>query len=529
MNQDPLNPGSQNGNTTNMDNVLAAGSAPVNSASSTAQPGMMGRAAQTPDPGMATNPSMGNTTSMAGPGVAPNFGTMPANQPILSDNPGGSVVMPAGGKKKHTGLIVAIVTVLLVLLAGGGFSLWYFLLYSNPENVAFDAINGFLQEKNITLGGSMWGESYDYDDTGMRMELALQNSSDGLAGSSDISYKMMMIDEEHEEIKGETLELLLGSVMMSDGVFYLKVGKLMDYLNKSYPDMSEATDQDSQVMYQLLETFSDEWWEVSVPDVVDMVADLVDDAKFTRQAEYTKQFYSCLVNAAQQNIKGEIAEIYKNNRFVRVQKVDRSAEGHKVAEGGHSLYLLSFDYAKMASFVNELPKTATANSIYACYNDYAKHLDDYSTTLPESVSADDIPEVTADDLEEDFGEADNKIYLEISNWGHQLRSVFVHNEVYSRSYSGSDYAHDEVRAQGKERLESIAELNLIFSYSPVTIAAPAESRPITDLFEEMMEVVTTIVNDNSDSDWEYDPETDTIYEYDGWEDDWGDQPQGEEV
>lgn len=531
MNQDPVVPGSQNSKT-----AAEVGAAPSSPSSSSANDGTVGAtevnnnftspSASSAVAGAPVSASASNSgqASVAQPDpMAANLNQIPAAQPILSNVATPSMVEPAKAPKpKRTGLIVTIVLLILLLLAGGGFALWYFLFYNNPENIAFEAINGFLREKNVVTTGQMWGEYYDSDRSGSRMEIELKNSSAGLAGVSDIVLSNSEFDVEHELDEEGAYELTLGSVMMSDGVFYLRIGQLMDTVDK-FIDDSGLTKEDLpdsyQVLYQLGEIVDEEWWEVSPIDIIDTITEEVDNLEDLDEITYLKDFYRCAVDVANQDIGKELAEIYKNNRFLKITKVSQSSEGHKKPDSGNSLYLVEYDYQKMADFINALPKSHIAEQAYTCYNNYRSNVESESSRLPEKIDADFFDEITAKDLE-DSRDANTKQYLEISNWGHELKGVFI----YGESRLDED---GEENADGE--LYSAHEVDLQFTYSPVTVDAPAESRPITDLIEELKEIITNLIVLDGPV---YDPETGEIIDI---EDDWGDtwddedEPWSEEV
>ena len=528
MNQDPVVPGSQNNNT-----AAGVGASP---SLSVANDGVAGATEATTNftastaAGAPARPvaDLGQAPTAQPDPMAANLNQIPAAQPILSNVATPSMVEPANPPKpKRTGLIVGIVVLVLLLLAGGGFALWFFLFYNNPENIAFEAVNSFLREKNVVTTGQMWTEIPNDNGAGTRVEVNLKNSSAGLAGSSDIVLRSVDFDSNSKYDEENAYELTLGSVMMSDGVFYFRVGQLMDTIDKALANsglFKEDMPDTYLALYQLAEIIDEEWWQIAPLEIIDTISEEVDSIGDLDDLTYLKDFYRCAVDVANQDIGAELAEIYKNNRFFKITKVSQSAEGNKKPASGNSLYLIGYDYQKLADFLNALPKSRIAEQAYACYNNFYAQLEDKGD-LPESVDASDFETVTAKDLEESRDEG-VKHYLEISNWGHELKGVYFYGAA----------TQDE---DGEKSDLATHAADLQFAYSPVTIDAPTESRPVTDLVEELREIIIDIIMANAPV---YDPETGEIIDTGSdWDDTWDDsswndddwnnetEPWGEEV
>lgn len=546
MNQDPT---MQGGNTpTQGDQPVGENTAKTNTESTAGdQPQTPSNPTKAPDTGaVVVEETIAETVTEAPASGLPSW--MAATpDPTVTGLPNGSVVEPAAPpKKKHTGLIVTLIIIFILLLAGAGAAVWFFCFYNQPDNVAFDAVNQFLQQKDLTVTGSLDYDWSSESDENRHIKLSLDNSRSGIAGNSDLKFNYsqdLNIDGKKE------FELDLGSVAMSDGVLYFKIGNLIETVDQFSDELDEAysTVEEQlvwQAIYQLLETIDGEWWQISIPDILDMINESGD---YDGEVAATRKFYNCMLDVAKQDVGSELAKIYRDNRFLKAVKVTQSADGKRKPADGNNLYEIEFDYDKMANFINALPQSNTANQFYACYNTYIDEIEEFTEDnlgkTPEHIGADDAEKVTADDLSESRND-DVKYYLEIAPWGHQLQGIYMQSKATETPDCPFSYNTDDVPttydlvpqpecSQGATATIT-GSLNLNFAYGPVAVAAPEKYRPVTDLAEEIVNTVVQVMSayfsaiDPSGTSWRYDPETGEWYftenpwevEYDvpeGWE------------
>lgn len=375
-------------------------------------------------------------------------------------------------KKKSKGIIAAIVAVTLLILAGIGVAVWYFAYYSNPQKVAYDAISGLLTEKTFvselvmtTDEGKIWVNTSNVD----------------ASASTDVTFLIEPTDANGESLTDNAYKFSLNNIIISDGVIYIKTEDVAKAFEQFADDYGLASGQLSDlvaVVSGIFETVDGEWWRISVPEVLDTV--MAGDSKL----QPTKEFYACLVDVANQDLKGEVAKIYKDNRFIQVVK---SREASSIAR--HSLYDVSFDYDKMAGFTNAVPETEAAKGVYDCYNHYMRQIGE----ADRQISAEDIPEATADELREDYSDLPT-IQMDIEDFSHQLSAITV-KDIESSSLSLSiGFKHGE----------------------HVEINAPDSYRPITELYEDIEDIITEILISQDG----YDPALDDIYDTDLDEYDW---------
>ncbi len=463
------------------------------------------------------SPNLNPMTNLANANNNPNPAgpAAPANAPMMSARPDpfpnwmatdgtSSVVEPANARKKHTGLIVTFVVLALLLLAGIGVAVWYFVIYSNPENVAFQAVSGFLQEKNISTTGVLQSEHRNSDNVlERRSQLLLKTANTGLPGTTDFTLRNTYFDTESDA--SDTFEIDLGTALVSDGVFYFQINKLKEAVEKidavastgaesfttetkyttddegnliveedTVSDVNTKDDEEYQAAMKLIEEVDGTWWRISIPD---LAGEFLEDEA---QTNVISNFYNCSFQALNGEVMKELAAIYQNHRFVTITKVAQSASGEHTAASGNSLYKFSLNYDELAKFINTIPDTSTAKQLYTCYNNFYTSLSndldssdpdvaDLIDYLPPTISAEDVAEISADDLREMYEDTfKDDLYLEISDFGHQLKGLYYRRE--------------------KDR--NVSEVNLAFSYAPVTVSAPSEYRNVTELYDHINEVIS---------------------------------------
>ncbi len=414
-----------------------------------------------PDPKMqeGTTPDNNNNINTNVPATDQNTNPNPTPEstPVAA-----AAVNSANPPKKHTGLIVAIVAAILILLVGAGIAVWYFVIHSNPDKVAFDAINGFLHEHSVTVTGSAYNEqTYHSYRTRSTISLDSKRGATNLPASSTITAGFAQYENNSDDPEVD-LSLELGSVVFSDGIIYFRINDLMEAVDSALASSGlsrSRLDDYGKLLYGIGEKIDGEWWQFSLPDILDLIS-----ADNSESYSSIRNAYNCVFEAASGDIAGELASIYSENRFIGITKVSQSAFGDVKATSGNSLYELTFDYEKMADFINSLPNSDYANKLYTCYNNFvaAEDLDD-SGFIPRRISAADFDKVSAEDLAGSRNTETNNYYLEISNFDHKLKSLYAYEK-----------SEDEQ-----------TEIHFYFQYEPVTISAPESYRPITELIEEV--------------------------------------------
>lgn len=346
-------------------------------------------------------------------------------------------------------LIVLMILLIIVLVGGAGLATWYFVYYNNPNKVAYDAINNFLHEPDFTTSGII---TTRYNHTSIM--ITFDSDSANLANSSKVTLTLSPLDANGSVIYAQPYQVEIGDVIMADGALYLRVDDLMDAIDRYLEDHSQTLDDlDITTLfgYQIAEALDGEWWQISIPDIIDFYSASPYDA------QPAKELYTCMVNVANRNIKQELADLYNGHQFINIARVDKpSAYGEDVANGFNSIYQVNLDYGLMADFINAMPDSETANNIYNCINRYSD-----TTSSVWHPSAADFNEISSEQLQEALSSIEN-IELEITNFGHQLVGINING------------ASDTL-------------VGLHFQYHPVTIAPPNRYHSFLDLIDEIAE------------------------------------------
>lgn len=356
-------------------------------------------------------------------------------------------------EKKRKGLIIGAVAAAIVVVLGG-LAAWFLIWYNNPTQVAFDAMNQLFQAQNVGLEGELVFNNPDPDSTLQSVNITFDSASKNLPSSSSAQVSLVF---NPSVVQGDPqVSVTAQNVIMKDGIIYLQIAGLVDSIN------SLPLDDDARASMELfisaLELIDNEWWQISLTDLADII-------KLTEeQTNYATESYACALQLANADRADELSAIYKQNQFVKVKSSPSLAPDTETApelSAGHKAYLLTLDKSQLAGFINALPDAASTQEFIACHNGVAQK---YGAT---EIDASDIAEVDESDI--DWPGTDRlQVYLEISQWGHQLRSAQIFTYDDEGTYTGGGVVK--------------------FKYDAVAVNPPESYRPISELFEELFEI-----------------------------------------
>lgn len=373
-------------------------------------------------------------------------------------------------KKSKVNLIIAIILIVIMLLSIAGVVVWYFVYYSKPEVVAFDAINHALSAENVGVNGQIFYEVDNESSSVKGITLDFTTVSNTIPNNIDATLQVDMRDD-------PDLTFALGMVQMEDGIIYLRIEGIMDAIDAA--ELDSDTKKEISTALELAEEIDGEWWEISVADVAKSLDAGRDEAKLVDEV------HTCIVDAVKSDWSNELANSYQEHRFITIEKVSQvDTDGHWFTyqpSFGNSLYQISLNKREMANFLNELPEGQTTNNYVDCYNDAMKTYmksQGYTSRYRSSylIDTDDFDELSAYDI--DIPD-DMHFYFEISDFGHILNRFLV------------EYSSDEEYSSGR------FSVNLAFDYRKVTVSAPSSYKPLTDLIDDdrvedaMYELMTT--------------------------------------
>lgn len=346
----------------------------------------------------------------------------------------------------HIGMILGIIAV-VIILGIIGVAVWFFGFYSNPDKVAYDAVENLLIAPNVITSGSVVIET-DMDDSPLkRLSLELENSSRTLPSSSTARLSLEFTND-------LDIDLQVSTVFMRDGVIYIQFSNLVESIEKLKLDQDT---KDALSLYlDTIEVIDNEWWQISIPDIIDSLE------LESMQSNSIKEVYSCVVEAMDSDISGEMARFYGANKFLQIEQVNKDAiSNYQGSSWDNNLYQISINKQKYADFVNQIPETDTVQDFFDCYNDVMRK---YGGDDAEQIDLSDIDEISADDVEwsEDF-----ILYAEISRFNHRLNRIF------------GEKTEDQIKMS----------VSLALDYQEVEVSAPSSYRPLTDLIDEITEII----------------------------------------
>lgn len=356
-------------------------------------------------------------------------------------------------RKGHkTGIILSVILTILILI-GAGFFIWYFAYYNQPAKVAADAVKDLIQSDDVMLKGGIAITPKNVDENGLQqITIDLSSSANQTPSTSNID---LMLTYQN----GSVVKLNLGTIALRDGVAYLKIAGIMDALEAA--DADEALRTYAYGLYSLFELVDNEWWQISIPDLIAKLELPADDA------EQLNETYSCIVGALQKDQSGAVADFYQQNQFIEVERA-KNAELEETFDilsdtKGQSYYRTTLNYDNLAKFINYLPEAPVAKDVYACINDHIEGA---------NLSASEFDETSADDLK-DILPADSEIMLGISNWQHRLQTVMA------------KLAYDDYTV----------EVGLRIDHGAIAIDLPESYRPLSDLIDELTEILSLFLTE----------------------------------
>lgn len=359
-------------------------------------------------------------------------------------------------KDKGGNHLLRFVIILLVVVAilTGGFAIWYFAYYSKADKVAFDAVNHILQAENVALEGTgsiqFSGEAAAESPI---KSITINTSAAGKTLPFSSSTQALVYLNQDVIPYSEPLKVSVQDIMLKDGMIYLRISELADTIESLYKFAGEEVDESILALVDLIEG---EWWQISLSDILTEMG--ADDTT----AGVYQDMYGCTLGVLQGDSSDEIAKIYKDHQFVNVRPVqyleEDSATDHIKLAGGYQAYRISLNKAELAAFVNQIPDTDAASEFVACYNNVMERVDG------ENISLDDVDEIDENDIE---WPEELTLSAEISRASHRLRRVYAH------------YDQDGINVAA----------NFTVKYDVTPASTPENYRPITELFDELSEVL----------------------------------------
>lgn len=398
--------------------------------------------------------------------------------------------------KKDSCKTLRVISIVLaaILVLVSGLTIWYFAYYNNPEKVAFDAVENILKADHISLRGGYTIMPKDLDDDDiLKMVLISFDTSDKALPNTN-SAKIQFILDTNKIQLDEPLVVSMKNIVMKDGMIYFQLGGLtnafhglLEVQRWANPEVDTGDYEDIlDYIDEFLADVEDEWWQISLSDILDEMEVSKDES------DVVQNIYGCVTDLMNSDWSGTYEKLYRDNRFIKVEPTkyfeEDDADAHSEVARGHNVYSISLDSEKFADFLNQMPETDVMQDFVTCYNEAGKELD------LEPLDFKNAAKITADEVQW----PDNlRVAAEISRVGHKLRSVYVSSDT--------DYA----RVDG----------SVLIAYEAATTETPESYRSVTDLVDEVANLLTEIFSTAYDTpSWEDPDDYDYIYEEDNCDD-----------
>ncbi|MFI5212513.1 MAG: hypothetical protein ACHQTE_00950 [Candidatus Saccharimonadales bacterium] len=292
---------------------------------------------------------------------------------------------PSAPKKKI--LLWAVLATVVVIL-GVGTALAYNLWYQNPQKVVTDSIINAVHAKTVSYTGS-------FTMTGDTKANLLFNGN-AVAGTGSLNAAVTF------DIANKPYTLNASGLMNDKHDVYLKIKNiksLSDSYRQQLPPASQPT------FDKIIATIEDKWIKMSADDV----------ASYSASASKAQTCLSDTVKKFQddKNASNEIATIYQNHQFIKIDK--------KLGSKGGSLgYSLSSDDTAAVAFARDFKNTQLYKSLHNCDSSFTINDKDLTGSSTNN------------------GQAPH-VELWVSRWSHQITKLLVTDASGSSSQTKTSF------------------------------------------------------------------------------------------
>ena len=349
-----------------------------------------------------------------------------AGETTASSEPKETAPEPNKNKKKPL-IIAGIIAAALLVIGGGVAAFAYFSAKNSPEGIAADIFTNLVKEKNVQATGKI-----KYGDQSIAIK-AVTNSDMNASLNATVT-----LDED------ETVGL--DGVFMNDGNLYVKMEDASDYSGsfKGLEDILEDSSvgsTSSGILSALdLDSMSDTWWKISVPEISKAIGNYFS----TAITSVIDSVYTCVKDAAKdlyQNNDDQI-ELYKKHNFLTLK------------EKSKNVYDASIDRQKLVDYINGLKDTASYKKLSDCFGNLGALSKSINATVDENT-----------DINEQIKDIPTSFVISIND-NRQLTKIAFQ--------AGTDYAKLDV--------------DLSFEYKGYTnVTAPSSSESFVDVVDEIMQ------------------------------------------
>lgn len=359
-------------------------------------------------------------------------------EPIVAKVETVEIVSPAKTtkKKNNVGLIVGLVAALLLVFMSGATALAYNLWYQNEDKVISDAIVNMMKSKTTSYEGEVNLNSVSYS-TGRFSKSSKSKINIKISGENGNSSSQTKIDV---SFKDENTSFKLGGegIFAENGDLYVKINGLKDAFKKAkiYDDMKDYHD--------IIKRVDANWIKISKNDLSEF------GDRYSEAQACTNKIYKLI--SEDKKIKQELADVYKNNRFIAVDKQLGSRDGNLG-------YRIKIDKRELKNAVKDLKYTQLYEEIQKCDEDF--DLDEFDIDMDEDSDAEIVTEVWISRFGHEFVNLNGEFKGESSTFDYSISPKFngkVNIETPKNVISLSELS-DEIK--------DISEQNVKRSYNSI--------------------------------------------------------------
>lgn len=313
----------------------------------------------------------------------------------MTENANGQAVAPISAcqnksqKSSHTKLIIILVSsglavlVLIALIVG-------YVWYQHPQKVVTDSLINLMNTRAVTADGTVKLKSDVADVT------ATITSGTSRAGSTKSGADIEVILKQANENAEHKITLAADVVTEKNGTVYFRLEHLRDSVKAALKHMLATNIDDSIALEETVNTLYDRF----DPLLVQLDNKWIKISPTGGDSHDSAQAYSCIQEATASlrddpSARREVAESYKNNQFITVDKKSATLSSYT--------YKLGIEKRTAQSFIKAIENTSFGKKLKSCNSDIFRTMQG-PTSQHTSTSS-------------------GEVTIDVSRWTHQLERV----------------------------------------------------------------------------------------------------------
>lgn len=243
--------------------------------------------------------------------------------------------------KKKLFVLLAIVLGVLLVLAGSAYAV-YALWYNNPKRVVSEAFSNLINAKDISLDGSLVGES---STAKTAVKLSLLANNDKASGSFQLDFT-----------ESDTTASLKAQLASEKDKLYIKLEELQKALNTLYGEA--LVSQMQQYFGTLIQKIDGKWIVITTDDLNDLTK-----SESSKETTCVQEEMSKLQSDAGK--RSEFTKLLNDNFFIDI--TDKGTASINGVQSNH--YELKFNKETYKQFLSRLKETDVFKAVDNCLKD----------------------------------------------------------------------------------------------------------------------------------------------------------------